>query len=330
MDLGPTPPATGAAASSRGPSDLTRFAWLSIAAAVSTMGIKSLAYVLTGSVGLLSDALESTVNLVAAVVALAALRVASRPPDAEHAYGHAKAEYLSAGVEGAMIVLAAGSIGYAAVDRLLNPRELTDVGIGLAVSTAAALINLVVSVVLTRAGRRHRSITLEADGRHLMTDVWTSAGVLVAVGAVAITGWQPLDPIIALAVAANIVVSGVVLLRRSARGLMDVALPEEDLAAIRSVLERRSGADVQFHALRTRQAGRRSFMSVHLLVPGAWSVQRSHDLAESVEAELSRTVPHLSTVIHIEPLEDPRSFADQDLDRLSVPPSARPGPTEAS
>ena len=309
---------------------LTRFAWLSIAAAISTMGIKTVAYLITGSVGLLSDALESTVNLVAAIGALIALSIAARPADDEHAYGHAKAEYFSAGAEGGMILFAAGTIIYTAIPRLLHPVALTDVGIGLLVSAVAGGINLAVALVLGRAGRRHRSITLEADGKHLMTDVWTSVGVIVAVGLVAVTGWERLDPIIALVVAANIVVSGLMLIRRSAQGLMDSALPVGELDEVKAVLDRYTAADTQFHGLRTRQAGRRSFMSLHVLVPGAWSVQRSHDLVEHVEADLRAVVPDLTVVAHVEPLEDPRSFADEDLDRRPVPPSARPGDTGTS
>jgi cation diffusion facilitator family transporter len=303
---------------------LTRFAWLSIVAALTTMAMKAVAYVITGSVGLLSDALESTVNLVAGIVALIALRVAARPPDESHAYGHGKAEYFSAGVEGAMILVAAGAIAVTAVQRLIDPVELERVGVGLLVSTAAAGVNLVVSVVLTRAGRRYRSITLEADGKHLMTDVWTSGGVLVGVGLVAVTGWDRLDPIVALGVAVNILVAGWVLVRRSASGLMDVALPEQDRAAVDAVLDRYRAHDCQYHAVRSRQSGQRRFLSLHLLVPGAWSVQRGHDLCERLEGDLRAAVPGLTVEIHLEPLEDPASFADEDLDRGTLPPSARP------
>lgn len=306
---------------------LTRFAWLSIAAALTTMAIKTVAYLITGSVGLLSDALESTVNLVAAVGALVALSIAARPADEDHAFGHAKAEYFSAGAEGGMILLAAGLIVWSAVPRLLHPEAITDVAAGLAVSAVAGGVNLAVALVLGRVGRTHRSITLEADAKHLMTDVWTSVGVLVAVALVAITGWERLDPVIALVVAANIVVSGLMLVRRSAQGLMDAALPGHELDAVQAVLDHHTAADTQFHGLRTRQAGRRSFMSLHMLVPGAWSVQRSHDLAERVEEDLRAVVPGLSVSIHVEPLEDPRSFADIDLDHHDVPPSARPGQT---
>ncbi len=319
---GPAPESTPA---STAHVSLSRFAVLSIAAALVTMGIKTVAFLITGSVGLLSDALESTVNLVAAIGALVALRVAARPADEEHAYGHAKAEYFAAGAEGGMILFAAVAIIVTSVPRLLHPEALTDVAAGLTVSALAGGVNLAVALVLGRAGRRYRSITLEADGKHLMTDVWTSAGVIVAVAMVALTGWERLDPIIALVVAANIVVSGVVLLRRSVAGLMDTSLPVDQLEAVQAVLARRTGPDTQFHGLRTRQAGRRSFMSFHVLVPGAWTVQRSHDLVEEVEAELHAQVPDLTIVAHVEPLEDPRSFADEGLDRRAVPPSARPG-----
>ncbi len=307
------------------PPPLTRFAWLSIAAAITTMGMKTVAYLLTGSVGLLSDALESSVNLVAALVALAALHIAAQPADERHAYGHGKAEYFSAGVEGAMILVAAGAIIYTAVDRLLHPVELERVGIGLLVSTAAAGVNLVVSLVLTRVGRRYRSITLEADGKHLMTDVWTSGGVLVGVGLVALTGWERLDPLVAIGVAVNILIAGWILIRRSASGLMDSSLAGEDLAAVDTVLDRYRAHDCEFHAVRSRQSGQRRFVSLHVLVPGAWSVQQGHDLCERVERDLREAVPGVTVDTHIEPLEDPASFADEGLDRATLPPSASPG-----
>lgn len=296
-------------------SRLARLAWLSIAAALATMGLKATAWLLTGSVGFLSDAAESVVNLVAAMIALVVLRLAAQPPDREHEYGHEKAEYFAAGVEGALILVAAGSIAWAAIDRLRDPQDLDSVGIGIAVSMAAAAINLVVAVVLVREGRRHRSITLEADGRHLLADVWTSVGVVVGVTAVSITGWEQLDPIVALAVAVNIVVVGAILLQRSTGGLMDRALPADDRAGIDAVLDRYRESGVQFHAVRTRQAGRRSFVSLHVLVPGAWTVQRGHDLLERVEEELSAAVPHASVFTHLEPVEDPASFEDTSLDR---------------
>jgi cation diffusion facilitator family transporter len=297
---------------------LFRLLWLSIAAAVVTIGLKTFAWLLTGSVGLLSDAAESVVNLVAAVVAVGALRWASKPADDEHAYGHAKAEYFSAGIEGAMIFVAAITIAIAAIARLLDPQPLSDVGIGLAVSVLASLVNLGVGAKLLRAGREHRSITLEADGKHLMTDVWTSAGVVVGVAAVAITGWERLDAIVALAVAANIVIAGTTLVRRSVGGLMDQALDgpaQQEIAATLATFEARG---VQFHALRTRQAGQRAFISTHVLVPGTWSVQEGHDLAEEVEAALRDRLPYATVFTHLEPAEDPRSFADTALDRRAA------------
>jgi cation diffusion facilitator family transporter len=296
---------------------LYRLLRLSIAAAVATIALKTLAWLLTGSVGLLSDAAESVVNLVAAVVALAVLRWASMPADDEHAYGHAKAEYFSAGIEGSLILLAAVTIAVTAVDRLVHPQALNDVGLGVAVSMLASLINLGVGRALVQAGRRHRSITVEADGKHLLTDVWTSIGVVVGVVAVAISGWERLDPIVALAVAGNIIFTGAVLLRRSAAGLMDRALPPELQHEIRDVLDLFAVRGVRFHALRTRQAGRRSFISMHVLVPGAWTVQKGHDVAEEVEAALRARVPHATVFTHVEPVEDPRSFDDTELDRLS-------------
>ena len=297
---------------------LYRLLKLSIAAAVATIALKTLAWLLTGSVGLLSDAAESVVNLVAAVVALAVLRWASMPADDQHAYGHAKAEYFSAGTEGALILLAAVTIAVTAVDRLLHPQALNDVGIGLAVSVVASLINLGVGRALVRAGREHRSITVEADGKHLLTDVWTSIGVVVGVAAVAISGWERLDPIVALAVAGNIVFTGTILLRQSAAGLMDRALPPELQSEISEVLAPFGARGVHFHALRTRQAGRRAFVSLHVLVPGSWTVRQGHDMAEEVEAALRARIPYATVFTHVEPVEDPRSFDDTGLDRASL------------
>lgn len=294
---------------------LIRFAWLSIATALLTIALKTAAYFLTGSVGLLSDALESMVNLVAAVAMLGALVVASRPPDQEHAYGHDKAEYFSSGFEGALILVAAAGIIWTAVPRLLHPEPLEQAGVGLAVSLAASALNLGVARVLRRAAQRHHSITLEADAEHLMTDVWTSVGVLVGVGLVALTGWLWLDPLIALAVAVNIVWSGVGLVRRSMLGLLDTSLPSEELETIQAVLKRYEGDGIRFHALRTRQAGARRFVSLHVLVPGDWSVQHGHTLLEQIEYEIGVALPNTNVMTHLEPLDDPRSFEDTGLDR---------------
>jgi cation diffusion facilitator family transporter len=294
---------------------LTRFAWLSIAAALATMALKAAAYWLTGSVGLLSDALESLVNLAGALMALAMLTVAAWPADENHAYGHGKAEYFSAGVEGALILIAAIAIAVAAIDRLLHPRPIEQVGVGLAVSVVASLLNLGVALVLLKAARAHRSATLQANAHHLLTDVWTSAGVLVGVGAVALTGWLVLDPLVALAVAANIVFAGGRIVRDSVSGLMDAALPPADLKVLRELLDGYAAGGIEYHALRTRQAGARRFVSVHVLVPPEWSVQQGHDLLERIEADIRRALPPVTVDTHLEPLGDPAAMADQELHR---------------
>jgi cation diffusion facilitator family transporter len=296
-------------------STLTRLMWLSIAAAIATISLKTVAWQLTDSVGLLSDALESVVNLVAAVTGLAMLRWAASPPDRRHMFGHDKAEYFSAGMEGAFILVAAVAIGWTAVGRLLNPTSIEDVGAGAAVSGAASLVNLGVGIVLVREGKQQRSITVEADGRHLLTDVWTSAGVIAAVVAVAITGLRWLDPVIAIAVAVNIVATGVLLLRRAGGGLMDAALPASQLDALQSALARYRDDGIAFHAVRTRQAGRRSFVSMHVLVPGHWTVQQGHDLAERVEDDVRSVLPSAVVTTHLEPAGDPVSLQDIELDR---------------
>lgn len=294
---------------------LTRFAWLSIAAALATIALKGLAWWLTGSVGLLSDALESFVNLAAAIVALWLLKVAARPPDDEHSFGHDKAEYFASGIEGIFILAAATGIALTAVPRFLHPEPLQQVGWGLAVSAVAALVNLVVGQILIRAGKAHHSITLEADGQHLMTDVWTSAGVIAAVALVAATDWLRLDPLIAIAVAAHICLTGVRLMRRSVSGLMDSALPREERDRVQAILERHRAAGVDYHALRTRQAGHRRFVYFHLLVPGAWSVEKGHNLMEDIEGEIRASLPYATVIAHLEPVEDPSSYQDVNLDR---------------
>ena len=293
-----------------------RYAWLSIAAAVVTIGLKLGAYYLTGSVGLFSDAAESVVNLVAAVAALWALTFAVRPPDEEHAFGHNKAEYFSSGLESALIIIAAAWIGVTAWGRLMDPQPLQNVGLGLSVTLVAAALNGGVALVLLRAGRRLRSITLRADAQHLLTDVWTSAGVILGVVLVQITGWLVLDPLIGLLVTANIVWTGFRLLNDTAHGLLDTAIPQEELDRISVVLSRYEDDDVNFHAVRTRVAGQRRFVSMHVLVPGRWTVKRGHDLSERIEGELAEALQGNTTFfIHIEPSEDPASFEDQSLDR---------------
>ncbi len=295
--------------SSKRPS-LTRYAWLSIAAAVLTIALKSGAYLLTGSVGLLSDAIESGVNLVAALMALAMLTVAARPEDDNHTYGHSKAEYFASVVEGILILVAAGSIIWTAAGRLLHPQELEQVGLGLAVSVGASLINLGVAQVLLRAGKRHNSITLEADSHHLMTDVWTSVGVVSAIGVVGLTGWLILDPIIAIAVGLNIVWTAYQLIRRSVEGLMDGALPSEDQQKIEEVIAQYRRRGVDFHALRTRQSAARRFVSVHMLVPGAWTVHDAHHVAEDFEGDIRKVLSETIIHTHLEPIDDQISMDD--------------------
>jgi cation diffusion facilitator family transporter len=296
-------------------SSLTRYAWLSIAAAIITIGLKAIAYRLTGSVGLLSDALESFVNLAGALMALAMLTIAARPADEGHLYGHNKAEYFSSGAEGMLIFVAAISIGITAVQRLMTPKPLEQIGFGIGVSIVASFVNLAVALVLRKAGKQYNSITLKASAQHLMTDVWTSAGVLVGVGAVALTGWVRLDPIVALIVAGNIVWSGFQIVRNSVLGLMDTAMPAEEQVTLLKVLNQHLQTGVQYHALRTRQSGARRFISLHVLVPGTWTVQRGHQLLERIETDIRHVLPTAAVFTHLESLSDPASWDDMTLDR---------------
>lgn len=297
--------------------NLERYAWLSVAAALATITLKTLAWWLTGSVGLLSDAMESLVNLAAALLALGMLRLAASPPDENHQYGFSKAEYFSAGIEGALIVLAAAGILLTAVPRLIAPQPLDAPVLGLALSVVASVINLAVAGVLIRVGKREDSITLEADGHHLMTDVWTSVGVVAGVALVFATGWLRLDPLIALAVALHIIWTGFGLMRRSWKGLLDAAIPREDAGEVtRLFAEYSKRYGVTFHALRTRQAGARRFISFHLLVPDEWTVAQAHRLSEEIEERIRMLVPHAGVFVHIEPISDPASYDDQGLDRM--------------
>lgn len=295
---------------------LTRYAWLSIAAAITTIALKAGAYVLTGSVGLLSDAIESVVNLLAGMMALSMLIIAARPPDESHTYGHGKAEYFSSNVEGILIIVAAIGIAFTAIERLIHPREIEQIEIGLVISVIASGINFVVSRILLKAGKEYQSITLEADAHHLMTDVWTSAGVVLGVGAVSLTGWTILDPLIALAMAVNIVYTGITLIRRSIAGLMDASLAPDEMQRIIDVLDRyRQEYGIDYHALRTRQAGARHFISVHILVPGVWTVHDAHHIAEDIEADIRAAVQNSVAFTHLEPIEDEISHEDISLDR---------------
>ena len=298
---------------STGTPDLSRYGWLAVATALATIALKAGAWLVTGSVGLLADAAESIVNLVAAVVALIALKIAVKPADANHNFGHTKAEYFSAAVEGVMIFIAAISIGIFAVQRLLVPQPLEAVGVGLAISVVASVLNGAVALLLIRAGRRHHSIALKADGKHLMTDVWTSAGVLAGIVLVWLTGWDWLDPVIAIAVGVNILFAGYALVQESTAGLMDVSLPEEDNERLRAILSNRAGAEVGFHLMRTRVSGTRQFMEFHLLVPDEWSVKQGHDFLEDLSDEIVSEFPRMTVTGHIEPINDARSYSHADL-----------------
>ncbi len=296
---------------------------LSIVAALVTLALKSVAYILTGSVGLFSDAVESLVNVAAAVTAYFSLRYAARPVDESHTYGHEKIEFFSSGLEGVLIVAAAAGIAWYAVQRLISPQPLQPLGLGLGISLVASIINGITAVVLLRAGRRHGSIVLEADGRHLLTDVWTSAAVLLGLSLVWLTGVLMLDPLIALVVAANILWTGFDLIRRSFDGLMDHALPQQEQSAVRSAIERYLGPNMDYHALRTRRAGRRRFVDFHLLVPGKLSVQEAHTLTGRIEESVRGVLPDLEVTVHIEPIEDRSSWRDSALVPLEEARRAR-------
>jgi len=283
------------------PPRLTKFAWLSVAAAVLTIGLKSGAYLLTGSVGLLSDAAESGVNLVAAVIALIALHIAARPADKNHNFGHGKAEYFSAGIEGLMIFVAAGFILVSSLQRFLHPAALESVGLGLAISAVATAVNGGVGLLLLRAGVAHRSVTLTADGKHLLTDVWTSFGVIIGVLLVGLTGWQRLDPIVAAIVGVNILVTGFRLVSQSVNSLLGAAMPAKDLVRVNTVLDRMRTADLDFTDIRTRESGRHRFISLTVLVPANWTVERGHALADDVEVAIAMDLPDTDVQTHIEP-----------------------------
>ncbi len=294
---------------------LTKYAWLSIGAALSTIVLKSFAYLLTGSIGLLSDAVESLVNLLAAGVTLLMLIIAARPADELHNYGHSKAEYFASFTEGFLILLASFGIIYSAIQRLLSPQPLEQVPLGLIISAAASLINFSTAQVLLKVGKKYRSISLEADAHHLMTDVYTSIGVILAVAVVAASRWYILDPLIALLVAINILRTAFSLLRRSVYGLMDTALSQEEQQMVLDIFEKYREQGVQFHALRTRQAAGRRFISFHILVPGRWSTHKSHHLAEEVEADIRNSLSDSTVFTHLEPVDDPLSYQDIEIDR---------------
>ncbi len=295
---------------------LSSYAWLSVLAAIITIGLKVSVYLYTNSVSFLSDALESFINLAAAILAVWMINVAERPPDDDHEFGHDKAEYFSSGIEGTLISLAAIGIVIAAVQRLFNPQPINNIAIGLTISLVAALINLFVGQLLIKVGKENDSIVLEADGHHLMTDVWTSVGIFVAVGIVGFTDWFILDPIIALVVAVSIGWTGYKLIRRSVLGLMDTVIDLESAKLATDILDKYvKKLGVDYHAFRTRKSGARKFIYFHLLVPDEWTVKKGHDLAEEIELKILQKIPHSAVFVHLEPLEDPTSFKDIELFR---------------
>ncbi|MEK7597739.1 MAG: cation diffusion facilitator family transporter [Patescibacteria group bacterium] len=292
---------------------LTKFAWFSIFTAIITISLKSIAYFLTGSVGLLSDALESLVNLTAAIIALTMLKIAEQPPDKEHRYGHSKAEYFASVMEGLLIFIAAIAIIISAIGRIIHPKIIEQAFLGLGISVIASVINYIVAQKLLKVGKTYHSISLEADGHHLMTDVITSIGVIVAVFLVVITGWQILDPVVAILVAFNIVFTGYKLIKRSILGLLDTSIPNEELDIVKYVFKKYESKGLKFHGLRTRQSAQRRFVDFHVLVPGDWTVKKGHDLLENIEKEVRDSIEKVTVSTHLEPIEDPRSFEDISL-----------------
>lgn len=288
----------------------SRYAWLSIAASLVTMALKFGAFFLTGSVGLFSDAVESVVNLTAGLIALIAIVMAQRPADRSHAYGHGKVEYFSSGAEGILVCLAAAGIALASIRRFMDPQPLESLGVGMVVAVAAGLVNFITARIMLRAAQEYDSIVLEADARHLLTDVWTSAGLVCALAVMyaAPPSWQVIDPVLGIVLAVHISWTGIGLVRRSVGGLMDEGLPQEDIERIAGVIARIGGEQSGFHALRTRKAGSARFIDFHLLVPGTMTVQHSHDLCTAMETELDGMWPGTQVTIHVEPREDYVSF----------------------
>lgn len=285
---------------------LERFMWLSIAASAFVIALKIVAAVVTGSVGFFSDAVESLINLIAACVGLWAIKLAAKPADDNHNFGHARAEYLSAQVEGFLILVASVVIIIAAIGRIIEPQPLEQLGIGLAFSVVATVINAAVGFVLIRAGKKYRSTALDADGRHLITDLWTTVGVIVGMALVWLTGWEILDPIVALVVGANILFTGYSLLRGAILGLLSETLPEEEVATLKGFLADYSAANgVEFTSVRTTSAGRQRYVDLVMQVPGAWTVDRSHDHADVVEEGIAAALGDAETVINVEPLGHP-------------------------
>lgn len=289
---------------------LAPIVWFSIIASILTISIKSAAYYITSSVGFLSDAMESFINLAAGILAFVMLTIAARPPDKEHPFGHDKAEYFSSLIEGVLIVLAAIGIVYAAINRMYHPRQLDELNMGMLLSFLASLINLATSRILLHYGRKHNSITLEADSQHLMTDVWTTVGIIFGILLVKLTNWQLLDPLMAIAVAISIVYTGTKIIIRSTDGLMDTKLSEKELIVIRQILTRYKVEEIDYHALYTRQASSKRFISFHLLFPGDFTIYKAHEISKKIEKEIKAEFPYSDIFIHLEPINDPDAFDD--------------------
>ena len=289
---------------------IAHIVWLSIIASVLTISIKSAAYFVTGSVGFMSDAMESFINLIAGIIAFISLTIAARPADTKHPFGHNKAEYFSSIIEGTLIVLAAIGIIYTGINRIYHPQPLDELNLGMALSVLATIINLVTSRILLHYGKKHNSITLEADAHHLMTDVWTTVGIIIGIFLVKITHWQILDPIMAIAVGISIIYTGSRLVIRSTDGLMDSKISEKDLIQIRQILNRHQADGIEYHALYTRQAASKRFISFHLLFPGDYTVYQAHEVTKLIETDIAIEFPHTDVFIHIEPLNDQDSFDD--------------------
>ena len=289
---------------------IAHIVWFSIIASVLTISIKSTAYFITGSVGFMSDAMESFINLIAGIIAFISLTIAARPADTKHPFGHNKAEYFSSIIEGTLIVLAAVGIIYTAINRLYHPQPLEELNIGIVLSVLATLINLGTSRILLHYGKKHNSITLEADAHHLMTDVWTTVGIIVGILMVKITNWQILDPIMAIVVGISIIYTGSKLIIRSTDGLMDSKISEKELIQIRQLLDRYQTDGIEYHALYTRQAASKRFISFHLLFPGDDTVYKAHEITKLIEADIAIEFPYSDVFIHIEPLNDQDAFDD--------------------
>ena len=301
--------------------NLRRYAWISLLVAFVVIFLKIAAYILTDSVSLLSDALESVVNILGASATMWALAVSEQPPDDEHAHGHDKAEYFSSGFEGALVLVAAIVIISTAIVRFVHPQEIDASPYGIALALGTSGINFILARWLLRAAKQHDSMALEADARHLMSDVVTSIAVSGGIVLAVLTSIQWIDPLFALLVGLNIIRTGWDLVKRSADGLLDASLLPADHQRVLSVIHHFKSENIDFHAIRTRRSGARKFVTFHVLVPGDWSVQRGHEVLEAIEIELTHAIPHLHVTTHLEPNDDPSSFHDIELHRPITQPN---------